>query len=94
MRKARYSLGYAWAYQDVSVIFDPDERQFVFTQIRSKTSKGKKQPKLEPIRRDVKKLSVEDIIGLPEALEELPPRQLMFPIQMFQSQPDFSDQEA
>ena len=68
MRKVRYSLGYAWAHQDVSVIFDPEKRQYVFTQIRSKTRKGKNQPKLEPIRRDVKNLSVDDITGLPEAL--------------------------
>jgi len=36
MRKIRYSLGQAWAYQNISVIFNPEHRQFVFTQIRSK----------------------------------------------------------
>jgi len=94
MRKVRYSLGYAWAYQDVAVTFDPGKCQFVFEQIRSKTRKGKAQPKLEPIRRDVKNLSVEDITGLPEALEELTPRQLMFPRWMSHPQLDFSVQEA
>ena len=60
MRKIRYSLGAAWAHQDVSVTFDPQHRQFVFTQIRSKTRKGQEQPRLEPLRRDAKNLSVEE----------------------------------
>jgi hypothetical protein len=54
MRKIRYSLGYAWTYQDVSVTFDPQHRLFVFTQMRSKTRKGKDHPKLDPVRRDAK----------------------------------------
>ena len=82
MRKERYSLGSAWAHQDVAVTFDPEKRQYVFTQIRSKGRKGKGQPKLDPVRRDVKNLSVEDITGLPDALDELTPRQLMFPMMM------------
>jgi hypothetical protein len=82
VRKVRYSLGSAWAHQEVSVTFDPKKRQFVFAQIRSKMRKGKKQPKLEPVRRDVKNLSIEDITGLPEAIDELTPRQLMFPMMM------------
>lgn len=87
MRKIRYSLGYAWAYQDVSVTFDPEHRQFVFTQIRAKTRKGKDQPKLDPIRRDAKNLSVEDITGLPGALKTLPSRQLMLPLLISHPQP-------
>lgn len=94
MRKVRYSLGYAWAHQDVSVIFDPEKRQFVFTQIRSKTRTGKSQPKLEPVRRDVKNLSIEDITGLPDELGGLPPRQLMFPMLLCHPQSDCSQQEA
>lgn len=81
-RKVRYSLGSAWAHQDVSVIFDPEKRQFVFEQIRSKERKGKRKPRLESIRRDVKNLFNEDITGLPEALDELTPHQLMFPMMM------------
>lgn len=80
MRKVRYSLGQAWAYQQVSIVFDSECRQFVFAQIRSETRKGKSQPKLDPVRRDPKNLSVEDITGLSEALEDLPFRQLMFPL--------------
>jgi len=80
MRKVRYSLGQAWAYQQVSIVFDSECRQFVFTQIRSQTRKGKNQPKLDPVRRDPKNLSIEDITGLSEALEDLPFRQLMFPL--------------
>jgi len=83
MRKIRYSLGYAWAHQDVSVTFDPVKRQFIFTQIRSKTRKGKEQPKLEPTRKDAKNLSAEDITGLSSSEEKLPTRQLMFPFEFF-----------
>jgi hypothetical protein len=82
MRKIRYSLGYAWAHQKVSVKFDPEHREFVFTQIRSETRKGKSQPELDPVRRDPKNLSVEDITGLTGALRELPTRQLMLPLLM------------
>ena len=80
MRKVRYSLGYAWAHQDVSVTYDPEYRQFVFTQIRSETRKGKSQPKLDPVRRKVKNLSVEDITGLAGVPKDLPTRQLMLPL--------------
>ena len=94
MRKIRYSLGYAWAHQGVSVIFDSEHRQFVFTQIRSKTRKGKSQPELDPVRRDAKNLSVEDITGLSGALKDLPTRQLMLPLFISHPQSNFPDQEA
>lgn len=94
MRKVRYSLGYAWAYQDVSVTYDPEHRQFVFTQIRSETRKGKDQLILDPVRRDAKNLSVEDITGLSKALTDLPTRQLMLPFVICQPQPDVASQEA
>ncbi len=58
MRNIRYSLGYAWAGQKVSVKYDPEKRQFVFRQIRSETRKGRSQSKLEPVRRDVNNLTV------------------------------------
>lgn len=80
MRKVRYSLGYAWAHQDVSVTYDPKQRQFVFTQIRSETRKGKSQPKLDPVRRKAKNLSVEDITGLAGVPKDMPTRQLMLPL--------------
>jgi hypothetical protein len=94
MRKIRYSLGYAWAHQKVSVTFDPQHRQFVFTQIRSETRKGKSQPKLDPVHRDAKNLSVEDITGLISALNDLPTRQLMLPLLMCRQQSDVATQEA
>lgn len=86
MRKIRYSLGQAWAHQNVSVTYDPAVRQFVFKQIRSETRKGKEQPELEPVRPDVKNLSVDDITGLSSALEDLPTRQLMLPFTLCQPQ--------
>jgi len=76
------------------VTFEPDQRQFVFTQIRSETRKGKDQPKLEPVRRDAKNLSVEDITGLSNALKDLPTRQLMLPFIICQPQPNLAAQEA
>ena len=85
MRKIRYSLGAAWAHQDVSVTFDPHCRQFVFTQIRSKTRKGQEQTQLEPVRRDPKNISIEDITGISTVLEELPSQQLMFPFSFCQT---------
>ena len=94
MRKIRYSLGYAWAHQDVSVTFDPDHRQFVFTQIRSETRKGKSQPILDPVLRDAKNLSVEDITGLARALKDLPTRQLMLPLAIAHSPSAMANQGA
>jgi len=94
MRKTRYSLGYAWAHQDVSATFDAENRQYVFTQIRSKTRKGKDQPKLDPVCRDVKNLSVEDITGISSAQKDLPTRQLMLPFAMCQSQKNLIAQGA
>jgi hypothetical protein len=94
MRKIRYSLGYAWAHQKVSATFDPEHRQFVFTQIRSETRKGKNQPKLVPVRRDAKNLSVEDITGLTSGLKDLPTRQLMLPLLLCIPQSDVATQEA
>jgi hypothetical protein len=94
MRNIRYTLGAVWAHQEVAVTFDPEHRQFVFTQVRSQTSKGQEQPHLEPVRREVKNLSLEDITGLPAALPGLPTRQLMFPLFMSQPQANFSNQGA
>jgi hypothetical protein len=87
----RYGLGQAWAHQNISITFDPEHRQFVFTQVRSETRKGKSLPELDPVRRDAMNLSVEDITGLTGALKDLPPRQLMFPLLMCHPQSVISD---
>ena len=94
LRKVRYTLGKAWAHQEISITYDPEERQYVFTQIRSETKKGKNEPKLESVRRDAKNLSVEDITGLPEVIKDMPTRQLMLPFAMCQSQPESVAQGA
>jgi len=95
MRNKRYSLGYAWAGQKVSAKFDPDKRQFVFTQIRSQTRKGKQQSKLDPVRRAAMNLSVEAITGLStKTLRELPIRQLMLPFAICHPQSGFANQGA
>jgi len=78
----RYGLGAAWAGQTVSISFDPEQRRFVFTQVKPKTKRGQRQSDLPPVRRDAKGLSVEAITGLPATLEDLPPRQLMLPLLM------------
>jgi hypothetical protein len=94
MRKKRYSLGAAWAYQDVSVTYDPEHRQFIFKQIRSNTRKGKEQPKLDPVRQDAKNLSVEDITGISKENKKLPTRQLMLPFRICHPQSELVHQGA
>jgi hypothetical protein len=83
----RYGLGIAWAGQTVSIHFDPAQRQFVFTQVTPKTKRDKRQSELPPVRLDAKGLSVEELTGLPAALEALPVRQLMLPLSMCYPQP-------
>jgi len=78
----RYGLGKAWARQAVSICFDPERRQFLFTQVRPKSKRGQRRPDLPPLRLDAKGLSVEDTTGLSAALEDLPVRQLMLPLPM------------
>ena len=78
----RYGLGIAWAGQTVSVGFDAERRQFVFTQVRPKTKRDGRLPEWAPVRLDAQGLSVEDLTGLPAALEDLPARQLMLPLSM------------
>ena len=57
----RYGLGKAWAGQTVSIRFDPEQRQFVFTHVKPKTKGRKPQPELPPARLDAKGLTVEEI---------------------------------
>jgi hypothetical protein len=83
----RYGLGTAWAGQTVSINFDPDQRQFVFTQLKPKTKRGKHLPELPATRLEAKGLSVQEITGLPTALGDLPVRQLMLPLSMCYPQP-------
>jgi hypothetical protein len=83
----RYGLGKAWAGQTVSIRFEPEQRQFVFTHVKPKIKGHKCQPELPPARLDAKGLSVEEITGLPAALEDLPVRQLMLPLSMCYPQP-------
>lgn len=83
----RYGLGTAWADQTVSVSFDAGLREFVFTQVKPETKRGKRQLDLSPVHLDAKGLSVEDITGLPAALDDLPMRQLMLPLSMCYPQP-------
>lgn len=83
----RYGLGMAWAGQIVSVSFNPEQRQFVFTQVKPKSKRGQRQSELLPVSLDAKGLSVEQIAGLPVALKDLPVRQLMLPLSMCDPQP-------
>lgn len=78
----RYGLGVAWAGQTVSISFNPEQRQFVFTQVRPETKRGKRHSDLPLVHLDAKGLSVEEITGLPVALGDLPMRQLMLPLSM------------
>ena len=83
----RYGLGMSWAGQTVSISFDAKRRQFVFTQVRPETKRGRRLPELPPVSLDAKGLSVEDLTGLPVALEDMPARQLMLPLSMCYPQP-------
>lgn len=76
----RYGLGRAWAEQTVSIHFDAQTRQLVFTQLRPQTNRGRTLLELTPVRLPAQGLSVEDITGLPAALDDLPPCQFMLPL--------------
>jgi transposase InsO family protein len=82
-----YGLGRKWAGQTVAVSFDAGHGQFIFTQVRPETARGRRLPGLTPIRLDAKGLNVENITGLPAALAALPERQLMFPLSMYDPEP-------
>jgi len=78
----RYGLGTAWANQTVTVSFEAKQRQFVFTQVRPETKRGLRLPALSPVSLDAQGLTVEDLTGLPTALQKLPVWQLMLPLLM------------
>jgi len=78
----RYGLGIAWAGQTVSISFEVQPRQVVFTQVRPETKRGQAPPELSPVRLPAQGLTVHDLTGLLAALAELPVRQLMFPLLM------------
>lgn len=61
----RYGLGVAWAGQTVSIRFEAQQRQFIFTQVKPHTQRGRKQPRLDPISLDVQGLTVETLTGRP-----------------------------
>ncbi len=77
-----YRVGRAWADQIVSIRFDPEPRQFVFSLVHPEAKPGRRVIDLAPIRREPQGLSVEDLTGLPTALQDLPVRQLMLPLLM------------
>jgi hypothetical protein len=68
----RYGLGSAWAEQTVSVSFDTEQRQFVFTQVRPDTQQGRRLPELASRPSGCSRDRVEDLTGLLIALETLP----------------------
>ena len=49
------------------------------TQVRAE-SRQRRRPELLPVRRKAHGLGVEDLTSLPEGLQSLPQRQLMFPL--------------
>lgn len=60
----RYGLGIAWATQTVSINFDPQERQFVFTCLKPPARHGQSLPEVPAVRRDPQGLTVEELTGL------------------------------
>jgi hypothetical protein len=83
----RYGLGVAWAGQTVTISFEAQARQFIFTQVRPETKHGQPPPELPPLRRAAQGLTTQDLTGLPAALAELPVYQLALPLLM--CYPDF-----
>jgi transposase-like protein len=78
----RYGLGVAWAGQTVSIHFQEEAHQFVFTLVRPEHHRRLPQLDLAPIQLPPQGLSMEALSGLPLALSELPSRQLMLPFLM------------
>lgn len=74
-----YGLGMAWAGQTVLIRFELHGRCFQFTQVRSDTKAGQRQPELTPVNKPACGLSESELTGLATSLAELPTRQLMFP---------------
>jgi transposase len=75
-----YGLGIAWAGQTVTIRFDAEQRQFVFTQVKPETKRS--SPDLVAVRLEAQGLSVATLTGLPAVLDDLPARQLMLPLLM------------
>jgi hypothetical protein len=61
----RYGLGMAWATQTVSIHFDPQDRQFVCTNIKPHTHRRHELPELPPVHKNAQGLTVEELTGLP-----------------------------
>ena len=61
----RYGVGVAWAGQTVSIHFEAPQRQFIFTQVKPPTQRGRTTPALDPIALDAQELTVEVLTGLP-----------------------------
>ncbi|MCB0190411.1 MAG: DDE-type integrase/transposase/recombinase [Anaerolineae bacterium] len=83
----RYGLGLAWAGQTVTIQFEPSAHQFVFTPLHPQNNRRRPQLELGPIRLVAKGLSIEELTGLPLTLTELPTRQLMLPLLMYDPEP-------
>jgi hypothetical protein len=78
----RYGLGVAWAGQTVTIHFEAEAHQFVFTLVRPEHQRRLPQLDLAPIQLPPQGLSMEALSGLPLALSELPSRQLLLPFLM------------
>ena len=78
----RYGLGVARAGQTVTVTFEPQTQQFVFTQVRPIPKHGLPPAELPPVRLVAQGLTTQDLTGLPAALAELPVYQLALPLLM------------
>lgn len=71
-RRRRYSIGRQYAYQQVRIIFDPEDRQLVFAL--------EDKPQQEICRRPLRSLTAAALIGLEDPSVILPPQQLpLFP---------------
>jgi transposase InsO family protein len=79
-RHVYYSVGRAYAQQDVFVRFDPADRHFVFYLPKSQQGSPSQQQLVEIRRRPARNLDVEHVTGLTTWPDGLVPQQLPLPL--------------
>jgi Homeodomain-like domain-containing protein len=80
-----YTLGLAWRHQTVSIQYDPNQHDFLFTLITPENGPTPKDP--DPRHRPAHGLSPADLMGPIDLTLEQPVRQLSLPLDLIAHQP-------